>query len=146
VHVTTGKKTGTLCKESFVFANTEIFHIEVFAFPGKHTLQFKATTADAQADMDFGGIKVYESCDGAVELIKSAFNTAKAFLGGISANPNLPIIGSHVPKYMEDANVKFLKEAMQYDLQKRTTTKVDYDPALIQDGDLLCVMRLDGLD
>lgn len=38
VHVKTGKKTGLLCKESFLFANTEIFHIEVFSFSGDHTL------------------------------------------------------------------------------------------------------------
>jgi hypothetical protein len=111
VHVKTGKKHGALCKEAFVFANTEIFHIEIFAFKGDHTLTFKAPNANAQADMDFGGIKVYESCDGAIDLIKSIVNMAKCFIGGISDHPNVPIVGSHVPPYMEKANVKFLHEA-----------------------------------
>jgi hypothetical protein len=146
VHVKTGKKHGTLCKEAFIFANTEIFHIEIFAFPGDHTLTFKTTTKEAQADMDFGGLKVYESCDGVVEMIKSAVNMAKCFLGGISSHPNIPVVGSHVPPYMEKANVKFLHEAMGYDLEPRETKKIDYDPALIQDGDAMMVMRLDGLD
>jgi len=112
VHVKTGHKNGTLCKESFIFANTEIFHIEVFAFKGDHTLTFKTPTENARIDMDFGGIKVFESCDGAVEMIKSLANMAKMFIGGISANPDLPVVGSHVPPYMEEANVKFLHEAM----------------------------------
>jgi hypothetical protein len=38
VHVNTGHKTGLTCAESFLFANTEIFHVEVFAFSGAHTL------------------------------------------------------------------------------------------------------------
>lgn len=146
MHIKTGKKHGTLCKEAFIFANTEIFHIEVFAFKGDHTLTFKTTTPEAQTDMDFGGLKIYESCDGVVEIIKSAFKTAKCFLGGLSHKPNVPIVGSHVPPYMEKANIEFLHESMQYDMEKRTTFKVDYDPDLIQDGDMMAVMRLDGLD
>jgi len=47
VHVKTGDKIKTLCKESFVFANTEIFHVEVFAFKGDHTLEFKTPTKNA---------------------------------------------------------------------------------------------------
>lgn len=81
--------------------------------------------------MEFGGIKVYESCDGAIEMIKSLANMAKMFIGGISAHPNIPVVGSHVPPYMEEANVKFLHEAMQYDLEPRSIKKVEINPDLI---------------
>ena len=47
---------------------------------------------------------------------------------------------------MEKGNVLFLKEAMQLDLEPRETKKVTIDPNLIQDGDMMAVMRLDGLD
>jgi len=73
VHVKTGKKTGLLCKESFLFANTEIFHIEVFSFSGDHTLQFKTPTVEAQTDVNFGGLKVFEFCDGLVQDIESIY-------------------------------------------------------------------------
>jgi hypothetical protein len=147
VHIKTGKKKGGVaCRETFIFANTEIFHLELFAFKGDHTLTFKTTTPEAQADMNFGGLKVYQSCDGIVDIVKSAWKTAKCFLGGLSDHPNIPFIGSHVPQYMEDANIEFLHTTMQYDMEKRTTFKVDYDPTLIQDGDMMAVMRLDGLD
>jgi len=111
VHVKTGKKLDTLCREAYIFANTEIFHIEVFMFKADHTLTFKVPTSNGEADMNFGGIKVYQTCMGMVDDLKSAFNMAKLFIGGTSDRPNVPIFGSHVPPYMEKANVEFLKEA-----------------------------------
>lgn len=131
IHVTTGKKTGLSCKEAFLFANTEIFHIEVFAFSGKHTLQFKTPTAAALADLNFGGIKVFEFCDGAVGTIESVWNSMKAFIGGLTDKPNLPYVGSHVPPYMEKANVEFLDVAMGYHLEPRVIRHVEIDPDLI---------------
>lgn len=146
IHIKTGKKTGLLCREAFLFGNTEIFHIEVFAFSGDHTLQFKTPTADGKTDMGFGGIKVFEFCDGLVESLESAFKMAKCFLGGLGLHQHLPIINSHVPKYMEKANVEFLSEAMGLNLVEREIKKVEIDPDLIQDGDMFAIMRLDGLD
>lgn len=35
---------------------------------------------------------------------------------------------------------------MSYTLEPRTTQKVEIDPSLIQSGDFLAIMRLDGLD
>lgn len=66
VHIKTGKKKSIACKEAFLFANTAIYHPEVFVFSADHTLQFKTPTADIQADVRFGGIKVFEFCDGLV--------------------------------------------------------------------------------
>jgi hypothetical protein len=120
-----------VCKESFFFANTEILHIEVFAFSGSHTLQFKTPSADAFADVQFGGLKVFEFCDGMVQTVESIYNSAKAFVGGLTPHPYWPVIGSKVPPYMERANVKFFKEAMGYDLVERPITKVEIDPDLI---------------
>ena len=65
VHVKTGPKRvgATLCKEAFLFANTEIFHPEVFVFATDHTLTFKTPSVESQIDFNFGGIKIFESCD-----------------------------------------------------------------------------------
>jgi hypothetical protein len=53
-------------------------------------------------------------CDGYIDTFISVFRSVEAFLGGLSTNPDLPIIGSHVPEYMELANVEFLKSTMNY--------------------------------
>ena len=114
-----------------LFANTEIQHFEVFFFKGTHKLSFQMTTPEAQADVGYGGIKAFSFCDGIIEEIESLWNFAKGFVGGLSDHTKWPIIGSHVPPYMEKANVEFLSEAMGYTLEQRTTQKVEIDPSLI---------------
>lgn len=85
-------------------------------------------------------------CDGYIDSFINVLKTLQAFIGGIGVDPNLPIIGSHVPEYMEKANLEFLNETLGYDLQPRKITSYDYDESLIQSGDFLAVMRLDGID
>ncbi len=101
---------------------------------------------EEQADVGFGGIKAFGFCEGIIPEIESVWNFAKAFLGGITDHPRLPVIGSHVPPYMEKANVTFLSESMGLVLEERETQKVTIDPDLIQSGDFLAIFRLDGLD
>ena len=50
-----------------------------------------------------------------------------------------------MPPYMENATLDFLRESMGLVMQKRETPKVQIDPDLIQSGDFLPVMRLEGL-
>jgi hypothetical protein len=47
---------------------------------------------------------------------------------------------------MEKANLKFMKWAMNINLENRTTQKVEIPERKIQSGDYFAVMRLDGLD
>ena len=81
-----------------------------------------------------------------IQDIESLWTTLKAFVGGISDHPRLPYIGSHVPPYMEKANVEWLKESIGVELQERPIQKVVLDPETINSGDFLGIMRLDGLD
>ena len=67
-------------------------------------------------------------------------------MGGLTDHPEWPVIGSHVPPYMEEANLRFLHESMDLNLEEREIQKVEIDPDLIQSGDFLAIFRLDGLD
>lgn len=58
-------------------------------------------------------------CEGYIDAFVSVFKSVLCFVGGLGTDPNLPIMGSHVPAYMEKANVNFLNETMGYDLQMR---------------------------
>jgi len=80
----------------------------VFYFKGQHKLSFEMTTPEAQADVGFGGINAFGFCEGIVAEIESLWNFAKCFIGGFTDHPKWPIIGSHVPPYMEKANLEFL--------------------------------------
>lgn len=107
------------CKDWFFFGTTELYHVETFFFHGKHKITFKNLNAEAKADINHNGIQVYMFCDGYIDTFISVFKTALCFIGGLGENPHLPIIGSHVPEYMERANIKFLSEAMGYVMEKR---------------------------
>lgn len=70
-------------------------------------------------------------CEGYIDTFISVFNTALAFIGGLGTNPYLPIIGSHVPEYMVQANLKFLKNTMGYEMQPREIDYYEYDESNI---------------
>lgn len=129
--VTTDKPKSHLCSDTVLFANTEITHFEVFYFKGQHKLTFEMTTPEAQADVGFGGIKAFGFCEGIVAEIESLWNFAKCFIGGLSDHPKWPIIGTHVPPYMEKANLEFLAQSMDLHLTERATQRVDIDPDLV---------------
>ena len=61
--------------------------------------------------MGYGGIKAFGFCEGIVSEIESLWNFAKCFLGGLSDHTKWPVIGTHVPPYMENANVEFLSQS-----------------------------------
>ena len=142
----TAKPTSTMCTELVLFANTEISHIQVFFTRGTHTLHFEMSDTESQHDIAFNGLNAFVFCEDAVDSIESIWNTLKMFLGGIGTDPSKRVLGSHVPKYMEDANIRFIHDVMGVTLEERTTKIVDIDPDLIQSGDFFGVMRLDGLD
>jgi hypothetical protein len=131
-----------------MFANTEFIHLEVFfgAFHGKHELKFKINSEEERKDISYGGVKAFAFCDGIAHGLESLLRTVTAFAGGFSTHPDLPVIGSHTPPYMENANHEFLKESMGYDMETRAVQKVEIDTDLIQSGDYFAVMRMDGLD
>ena len=129
--VDTEQAESLLCKDWFFFASTELYHVETFFLSGKHQIKFTNIQPDGMADIRRNGLKVYMFCDGYVDTFLSVFHFALQFLGGIGTNPWLPIIGSHVPEYMVQANIQFLKDTMNYTLEKRDITDYDYDESNI---------------
>ena len=104
-----------------MFGNTEFVHFEQYwgQFKGQHVLTFQMPSADEQADVAFGGVKIYGFCDGIVKELEALVRTLEGFIGGLSDNPDKPIFGSHVPPYMEETNIEFLRDVMQYPMEKR---------------------------
>ncbi|CDW81161.1 UNKNOWN [Stylonychia lemnae] len=146
VTVDTENANSLFCKDWFLFGNAEFQHVETFFFHGKHQVTFKNLSPEAKITIQKKGIQVFMFCDGYIDTFISVFNFALAFIGGLGTNPDLPIIGSHVPEYMEQANLNFLNETMGYQLEKREIQTVEIDESLIQSGDFLAIMRLDGVD
>jgi len=72
-------------------------------------------------DIRVNGFLVYMFCHSIHDEFISVFNTMKLFMGSFSSDPKWPIIGSHIPGYMERANVKFLEHAMGWKMEPRKT-------------------------
>ena len=71
-------------------------------------------------------------CDGYVDTFISVLKTALLFLGGIGYDPSKgPIHGSHVPEYMVQANLAFIKETMDITMEEGPINYVDIDPDVI---------------
>jgi len=142
-----GKKSA-LCVENILFANTEIFHDEVFVLPGSRKITFDMSNPDTAADVNFNGIHAFLFCDGIVGEVESIVKSLSAFIGGLGPNPDIPFFGSHVPEYMEKANIEFLCQAMEYCMVEREIQDLseDFDSSLIKKGDFFPVQRMDGLD
>jgi hypothetical protein len=123
-----------------------MYHFPTVSTKGSHTYTFTNLSPDAKADIKRNGVYIYLMCDGYVDTFISVLNTLLAFIGGISDDPTKPIAGSHVPPYMEKANVKFLSNTMNYNLVEREIQTYDYDESNIKSGDFFAVTRLDGID
>ena len=112
----------------------------------KYELNFLNFKKEDFNDIKTDGMVVYMFCHGVADTFVSFFNTMKLFVGGMGSDPRLPFIGSHVPAYMEKANVKFINETMGWNMKKRKTTNVWLTEDDIHDGDFIAIIRLDGLD
>lgn len=51
-----------------------------------------------------------------------------------------------IPEIIAKANTNFLKSYVGIDMQPRDITDVDIDESLVNSGDFIGVIRLDGLD
>ena len=146
VTIQSSKAKSLMCKDWFFFATVNLYHFQTISSKGSHSVTFTNLSPDAKIDIMRNGIKVYMMCDGYVDTFISVLNTLLAFIGGISSDPTKPIAGSHVPPYMEKANVEFLHNTMNYNLVERETKEYDYDLSNIHSGDFFAVTRLDGID
>ena len=102
-------------------------------------------TLESQEDAESNGINAFVFCEDVVDSLTAVWNTLKMFIEIDRGNESTGLVGSPVPQYMVDANLQFLKDTMQLEMTERTTQKVEIDPDLIQSGDFLGVLRLDGL-
>lgn len=146
VHIDTSGKKSLFCKENLFVSTALRHHIEDLFLPRRHELTFLNFNKDDFNDLKTDGLVVYMFCHGVADTFISFFNTMKLFVGGLGKDPRWPIIGSHIPAYMEKANVKFLNDYLGWDLKERKNKKVWLTEDQIHSGDFVAIFRLDGLD
>jgi len=80
--------------------------------PGNHIITFKNVTENDLADIKVNGVRFFAFCQGMFASMRSFLKTLLLYLGGLGSNPKLPIIGTHVPFYMDWQNAEFLEKNM----------------------------------
>ena len=96
--------------------------------------------------MSFSGLHAFTFCEGIKDTVESIWNSVKMFVDITGSKSNSEVVPAHpVPDYLLEANLKFMKEAMNWEWEERETQKVEIDPSLVQSGDFLGVLRMDGL-
>mmetsp|Transcript_8979 Transcript_8979/g.15193 ORF Transcript_8979/g.15193 Transcript_8979/m.15193 type:complete len:306 (-) Transcript_8979:938-1855(-) len=125
------KKREFFCSDFFLFANTEILHVEDFFFEGKHEFNIHLSSRVKRDGFSFFGLETYLFCEDFQDEILSTFNTVKGFIGGLGLHGKIPLYQPKVPEYMERANVEFLKWAIEVELKERAVSRVDINPDLI---------------
>ena len=60
--VTSGKRNHS-CSDFFLFANTEVYHVEDFRREGHHVIKFKVPSEAGNEDMFANGLETYLFCE-----------------------------------------------------------------------------------
>lgn len=134
------------CFDYIFLGNTELWHFETLWFDGDHEWIFNIPNDIALTDINNNGIQTYLFCESLHDELLSLVTTLKAFVGGLGTHGAIPMFQPKIPDYMEKANKEFMQWGLNWDLVERPTQKVEIDESLIQSGDYLAVLRLDGLD
>lgn len=93
------------------------------------------------------GVRILVSCADTGEWFYSFLYTAKAFIGGLGLNPNIPFFGSKVPDYMLNANLEWLEGSAGHKYERREVDSVlNINKNDIKSGTTLGLYRFDGVD
>jgi hypothetical protein len=128
--VTSGKRNHT-CSDFFLFANTEVYHVEDFRTEGHHVIKFKVPSEAGNIDMFENGLETYLFCESLKDELLSVIQSLKSFIGGLGLNGKIPLFGPKVPKYMEEANLEFMKWGLNLNFEQRPIQKVEIDESQI---------------
>lgn len=133
-----------LCSDDFLIALIRQRETETIFWSGIHLVEFEGLREDDAYDIMKNGVRLFSLKDNYISTVNSAINTAEMFLGGLTGNTDIPVLGSKVPDYMVEANLEFLAQNMNLDIEKRFINKIDLAEDFIKSGDMLGLMRMDG--
>lgn len=111
VNVTTSQQ-GVWCSEYLFLASMGHHHVEEFDQEGTTQIIFKNLSDNDKLDIQQNGVRVFLFCDGVIDTAISMFKTVMMFAGGLGVDPKVEVFGSHVPDYMAEANIEFVKRVM----------------------------------
>uniref|UniRef100_A0A6B2L2L9 Uncharacterized protein n=1 Tax=Arcella intermedia TaxID=1963864 RepID=A0A6B2L2L9_9EUKA len=136
--ISTGK-TSLLCDSGYLSAYVAGMSLDYFEEEGLHQIQFSGPWLEEEYyDIAHNGIRIFNFTEGITMTTESIFETVLLFFGGL--------VGANVPEWTAEDNLAFLKDHMNLVMPERPVNRIDIPKSEIKSGDLLGVIRLDGLD
>ena len=134
------------CTDLLLLTTTASLHLEpvrTLALSTRHTVRWGGLSPLELADVRASGVRLFRMPKGMAGTLVSAYETALLFVQ--------PALFRRVSSAAAERNIRFLRDHAPGSLgvgafEKRSTTDVIPDEADVEDGDMLCILRLDGLD
>jgi hypothetical protein len=127
------------CNDGYLVASLNELHIHYQYIQGTHDIYFKVPTDKAaNADISYMGFRVFKFQEGPVHTLEDVMGAFNLFFGAM--------IGKGVPDWEAENNLGFLKDKMNYTMEPRKVNLVNITKTDIHSGDMLGIIRLDGID
>lgn len=139
-------KTSETCHDFYLIMTVESLHIHEMLLGGSSELVVSGMSEREAADVAAGGFRIFHFAGTEVEMLEALAATAMLFLGEATQG---------VSKGEAERNIAWLRDYMPGALdphfgEVRPANLTDIAATLpeeaIRDGDMLCVLRFDGLD
>lgn len=133
-----------LCTDTYVISIMSRFEHTTIFFEGNDEIEFVDLTSDDVIDISANGIRIFTFKDSFEKLGTDVITTfslfAQGLLGGGSNPQPIP-----VPQYVIEENLIFMKNYMNIQPEKRPVYALGNLKQYIKSGDLIGLMRLDGM-
>jgi hypothetical protein len=126
---TSGRKN-PVCSEFYDFGDRENLYLLYLTITNTHRVHIKEFKPYEYQDLVQNGMKAFLFPGNPPEMLESLRKTLSLFKG----------------KNMVQNNVDFISQKMQWQMQKRSSGRVDISKDDVKSGDYLAILRLDGLD
>lgn len=133
-------RSAILCSDSYLIATVSGVHFHSAVLSGETAVywDFESLTPAELDDIYSVGFRVFRFRDSLIPALNSLFSTVMLFV------PCL--LSPSVPAFTAKANAAFLKDYAGMDMVLRPVNHVPLSEKDIHSGDVIAILRLDGLD
>eukprot|EP01105_Mastigella_eilhardi_P022512 TRINITY_DN5546_c0_g1_i1.p1 TRINITY_DN5546_c0_g1~~TRINITY_DN5546_c0_g1_i1.p1 ORF type:complete len:461 (+),score=129.35 TRINITY_DN5546_c0_g1_i1:171-1553(+) len=136
ITLTASEPASAACSDLYVFSTLENTAWGEVLLHGVHTFAVHNLTENDMDDLQLAGLRVFLFYDGAADLVLDLAATLAIFLNW----------NGNYDKVAAEADIKFLKDYIGMDLERRDTSIKTVTSDDLQTGDIIHTLCLNGLD
>lgn len=126
------------CEDAYFIATPFRYDLVDFLLHGKYEINWGKMEGEELEDMTANGVRIFRLSQSVARTIVDTWETLQLFLGALTGGPG-------VPRSVADKNLNFLSKYANYQMLPAANLAT-VDPSRMRSGDMIGVVRLDGLD